>query len=658
MTPWSTTKSDWVRSRISWIRWALVLSVIFAGSRMGFAQPYNSHGGCPVTVPPAFAPRFQVLEKKGCAGLVVTITNLLPGECTGAQPCTMNFGDGSPLIQNQFTHTYATAGTYNLSVNYQSLGADCITITIVPNTQPNFEIYSCSTRGARIRVFDNAYQQYEIDFGDGSPVETLPFSNNILSRNNTYGGPPPVTFTTSVRGINLAAADNCTPSTQPFTPLAALPTPSINTLTSVDVANVTMNFTTAPNILYKLQIAINTGAFQTIQDLYGVNTFALSNLNLDANYYCFRLWAYNPCTPSGGTTFSNVVCTSKFSVTAVSDINKLAWSTGGSAINYIITRNNSPYGGSGTSKFFDDTDAICKTNYCYRVTTDYGGGRTSVSLEKCATAFSDKVPTAIDNVSAEVSASGVELTWDQDPDFITTSYSIFRSSAGGAYAPYNTASSTAFADNVYVTSGMFCYVINYIDRCDNQSASGAEVCPIQLTASNDKYNAITLTWSPYTGWKNGVKNYLLKKFNLQGNVLESTTLTDLTFLDNIPDAVNQYVRFVVTANPNEVGLTPSISNEVEIIKEANLYYPTAFTPNNDALNDGFLVSGQYIAKMNLSIFDRWGAMIYSSAKKDLPWDGKSSGRTMPASTYIWKAEITDLAGRTFSREGTVALIRN
>ena len=78
----------------------------------------------------------------------------------------------------------------------------------------------------------------------------------------------------------------------------------------------------------------------------------------------------------------------------------------------------------------------------------------------------------------------------------------------------------------------------------------------------------------------------------------------------------------------------------------------------DNLNDAFLVSGQYIDKMNMQIFDRWGALIYLASKKDEKWDGNRDSKPMPASNYVWKVEITDLAGRTFTQEGIVSLIRN
>ena len=47
-----------------------------------------------------------------------------------------------------------------------------------------------------------------------------------------------------------------------------------------------------------------------------------------------------------------------------------------------------------------------------------------------------------------------------------------------------------------------------------------------------------------------------------------------------------------------------------------------------------------------------------ASEKNEPWDGTRDGKPMPASTYVWKVQITDQAGRTFFKEGMVALIRN
>jgi hypothetical protein len=75
--------------------------------------------------------RFVVDKTSGCAPLTVTIidTNLITtGDCTAGKPCEMNYeGTGQ---QNTFTYTYITPGIFKLSVLYQSIGSDDISITV------------------------------------------------------------------------------------------------------------------------------------------------------------------------------------------------------------------------------------------------------------------------------------------------------------------------------------------------------------------------------------------------------------------------------------------------------------------------------------------------------------------------------------------------
>ncbi|MBY0434359.1 MAG: T9SS type B sorting domain-containing protein [Cyclobacteriaceae bacterium] len=613
-------------------------------STVAIAQPYPSRLG-----------RFQVDQKKGCAPFTITLTNLLAGDCTPGKPCVMDYEGNNTQQQNQFSYTYTKAGTYTLKVIYQSIGQDDIVITVVENTQPNFEIYACSGNKASIRVVDNKYEQYVIDFNnDGIAESTLPFSNNILTPPYTYTVPP-TTYTTAVRGRNLNSADNCSAKTQQFQPIPTLPTPRINLLTAVDAATIKLDFTTAVNIQYRLEIAINNSAnFQLFQTLYGINTLTVPNLRLDDNYYCFRLSAFDPC--NNQNNYSAIICSQKLTVTAQSDVNQVVWATGGGAATYTINRNKSPYRTQSNINL-SDTDIVCKTDYCYQVVSNFAGGARSISLEKCVQSFSTKIPTAVENISAVSTANTADLTWQQDPRFIPINYSVFRASNSNNFGFFTTAPEAKLTDNTYNLEGKFCYQMEYTDKCGNSSPKGSIACPLRLTGNLDKNNSITLSWNKYTGWKSGVKNYVVEKFNLQGSLIKTFIVTDTVLVDDQPDDANQYVRYSIKAQPNQGGVALSISNPVEFIKNANLYHPSAFTPNGDNLNDTFTVNGQFIAKISLKIFDRWGALLFASDKNEA-WDGQFSGKQMPAAVYIWKADISDLAGRTFSEEGTVSLIRN
>jgi len=598
--------------------------------------------------------RFQVDQVKGCAPFTITITDtnlITAGECTPGKPCLMDY-EGKGSQQNSFTYTYTTPGSFTLSVLYQSIGADDIAVTVVPNIQPAFELYTCSSNRVTLKVTDKNYEQYFINFGDGSPVVGIPFSNNQVA-SQTYAASG--NYTISVHGKNLNSADNCNALAQPFTALAVLPTPAINTLTALDPNRLRLDFSAAPHLQLHLEIAVNnSNTFQLFQTLYGVSSDTVSNIKLDDNYYCFRLSAYDPCT--GGNTYSNTVCSQKFTVTPQSDINQLAWITSAAGVaDYSITRNKAPYV-TTPSPSYADANVICKTNYCYQITTNYSNGSKSISLEKCADAFTNKAPSPIDDASAVVSASQVALSWLQDPLFIASLYSVYRSQNSGSFQLLATSPNPAYTDGSYSTDAHFCYQVVYADQCGNFSPPGIVICPLRLAGSLDNRNVITLQWSGYTGWKNGVKNYTLEKYDQQGNLLKTFFPgTDTTFIDNEIDPINQIVSYKITATPNDPGLINSVSNVVRLIKAVNLFYPTAFTPNGDTLNDGFTVSGHYIAKMELNIFDRWGTLIFSTNSSE-PWDGTYNGRLMPETTYVWTAKVTDSAARNFTHTGTIVLL--
>jgi gliding motility-associated-like protein len=566
--------------------------------------------------------------------------------------------DTNPPQQNQFTLVFPQAGTFKLSVLYQSIGADDITITVDPNIEPEFEVYTCAGLQTSIKITDKNYDQYQIDFNnDGVNENVIPNSNNQTATHN-YGAAG--NYNISVKGKNLNSANNCNAEINAFTALTTLPVPQINTLTVQTSTDLEVAFTPQTNIQYKLEIAVNnSNTFQQFQTLYDKDIVTASNLKAEDNYYCFRLGSYDPCNNTN--TYSFPVCSQNFDLSIQSGLNQLAWITSPTGvINSQIERDASVYTTiPGSPSSFSDTDIKCKTNYCYKVVNVYANGVKSYSLEKCGEAFTTTSPTAIENVSSEVMDNGVTLEWIQDPLFNSSQYEIFKNQNGGSFTIIDATTLQTYDDPNYTTESNTCYKINYTDLCDNASQPGSMVCPIKLSYTIDKKNAITLKWSKLKGYKNGVNNYQVQKFDRSGGLMSTTNVgTDTLYIDNQKDLINQIVHYKVLANANDSGISTSISNQVDVTKGANLFYPTAFTPDGTgpAQNETFSVSGQYIEKMELKIFDRWGSLVFYTDSNEA-WDGTRNGTTMPEGTYVWIASITDLAGQNFSEHGTVVILR-
>jgi gliding motility-associated-like protein len=89
-----------------------------------------------------------------------------------------------------------------------------------------------------------------------------------------------------------------------------------------------------------------------------------------------------------------------------------------------------------------------------------------------------------------------------------------------------------------------------------------------------------------------------------------------------------------------------------------IYFPSAFTPNGDFLNDVLRVPPENKDKLRrLSIYNRWGQLVFYTTKPGDGWDGKFKGLLQPNGVYIYFLEMEGLSGEKFNQKGTVVLIR-
>jgi gliding motility-associated-like protein len=598
--------------------------------------------------------RFEVDQVRGCAPLTVNVTVIAPFVCDAANPCDMDFEGNGGFQSLTFTYTYTQPGNYLLTVLFQTTGVDDIPIEVLPNLQPEFDLYTCGNNEVSVKLNDSNYDEYVINFNDGSPE--VPVSGTGTA-NHIYA---PGTQTVAVRGRNTGAADYCSSAAQMVTPLMTLPAPTITRLEVLDDSRIRLEFDGQPNIQYRLSIATNNSTtFQQAKTLYNVTVDTMLNLRTDDNYYCFRLAAYDPCN----NVFVNsaVICSSNFDVSARNNAIDATWVTSTTGITGYNLRRDAGDGSTLTASPagspYVDTGIICGMDYCYQLTTQYANGSESISMQKCATGFSTDTPTPINNVSAIVGSAEVGLEWVTDPAFTPAEFTV-RKSTGGAYAFLSNTTQTNYVDLEYNTTVPTCYRISYRDVCDNQSLQGIDVCPIQLSASLLSNNSVSLSWSAYGGWENGVAGYIVEKYSEDGTLLQTYSVgTATTYIDTSIDPDHQAFVYVVRATPVDNGLQQSVSNRVPVLKDPNLFHPTAFTPNGDNLNDIFNVFGQYVVAFEMQIFNRWGEMLFSTTDINEGWDGTYKGNEMPEGTYTFIAKITDRTGRTFKRSGSVLLLR-
>ncbi|HLT80034.1 MAG TPA: gliding motility-associated C-terminal domain-containing protein [Cyclobacteriaceae bacterium] len=621
----------------------LLIPIAFLFATAGHAQ-YLSEDGF-----------FQVDEVSGCAPLTIEITPLAP--CDAATPCYASYyGDGN-FIEFSENFTYATPGTYWLTIIFSSAGhvTDRIQIDVRENTPPEFEIGLCTGNQVLYTITDTQYDEYVINFNDGSPEEVVPVGAPLGSHVFPAGNQA-----IQVRGRDLGSQDNCVNSSQDFVTYSILPTPLITTLVVMDESQIELDFIDRPQIQYKLEMSTNgTNAFEAIKDLRNAGgATTVADLDTENNYYCFRLGVFDPCNNT--TSYSNVICSAKLSLKILDNINRLEWTTHPVGIDeYVVERDYSTYiedlPNSQTS--VNDSNIECKKEYSYRLISIYPNSE-SHSIIRSGIAISTTPPTPAQNITASVNNGSVDLTWAQDPAFDPVGYIISRNVAGSDFTEIGTSDVPAFTDGTYPADEPACYQVTYTDVCDNTSAPSITACPMLLTGEQLDDGSVQLNWNAYEGWALGVQGYIVEKYTDGGFLLDTfdagtnTTLTDVT-----EDAIHQVHIYVVRATANEGGLDEAVSNVVVITRDPSITYPTAFTPNADGLNDRFIVHARFVNGFQLSIFNRWGELIYITNDITQGWDGTADGKVMPEGTYTFRADLIDYLGREFIETGAVLLLR-
>ncbi len=91
--------------------------------------------------------------------------------------------------------------------------------------------------------------------------------------------------------------------------------------------------------------------------------------------------------------------------------------------------------------------------------------------------------------------------------------------------------------------------------------------------------------------------------------------------------------------------------------EDTLDCPNVFTPNNDGINDYFIVSSNGVTAYILQIFSRSGVLVYKAEAPILIWDGRNqSGQELLPGTYYYIIREASKSGR-LEKKGFVNLYR-
>lgn len=114
---------------------------------------------------------------------------------------------------------------------------------------------------------------------------------------------------------------------------------------------------------------------------------------------------------------------------------------------------------------------------------------------------------------------------------------------------------------------------------------------------------------------------------------------------------------------NEYLCTASAYAVVKTYTGRKINIPSAFTPNNDGLNDVFyIMAGKEVKRVvNLSVFNRWGEKVFESTNspandRSYGWNGIFKGKPAGSGTYVYLTTVEFTDGKE-QFKGTITLIR-
>lgn len=110
---------------------------------------------------------------------------------------------------------------------------------------------------------------------------------------------------------------------------------------------------------------------------------------------------------------------------------------------------------------------------------------------------------------------------------------------------------------------------------------------------------------------------------------------------------------------DENGCSNDTTAEIKVFEGAGrLFVPTAFTPNNDGLNDCIKVRmpGD-VSNYTLNIMNRWGERVFHGQYIGDCWDGNYKGMPQPTDTYFYYYKATSSSCGDVEGKGDVHLLR-
>ena len=139
-----------------------------------------------------------------------------------------------------------------------------------------------------------------------------------------------------------------------------------------------------------------------------------------------------------------------------------------------------------------------------------------------------------------------------------------------------------------------------------------------------------------------------------GNAISNNTSTDQNPTFTFPYAG---VFGVTLEVESENGCKDQAAHQVKVTgEEFFLYVPSAFTPNNNAINDTWKAYGVGITDFDVVVYDRYGRLMFTTTDINEGWDGRVNGKLVPLGCYSYRIIVSFVNSEQKIYKGTVTVV--
>jgi gliding motility-associated-like protein len=218
-----------------------------------------------------------------------------------------------------------------------------------------------------------------------------------------------------------------------------------------------------------------------------------------------------------------------------------------------------------------------------------------------------------------------------------------------------------------VNAGMQSYIyrIRTIDQCKAPVSSNIGKT-VYLKGLPKKSRQNELNWEPFQ--LDGATPTGYQVIRIYKNVptevgLPVSPFSPLQYLDSTTPEETE-VCYRIGANysyklkDGSVENATAYSNIICINQFASLVMPNAFTPGgrNPEFKPVFAFEAN-IVDYEMSIYDRWGRILFKTNNTRTAWDGRSNGQDLPQGAYTYIVRVGQISGGLIEKKGILMLLR-